>query len=29
MKKTKVKINKPLYLAPSVSDVSKTLVYEF
>ena len=28
MKKTKVKMNKPVYLAMSVLDVSKTLMYE-
>ena len=29
MKKTKVKINKPLYLRMSILDVSKTLMYKF
>ena len=29
MKKTKVKIIKPLYLGMSVLDISKTLTYEF
>ena len=29
MKKTKLKMNKPLYLGMSVSDISKTLIYEF
>ena len=29
MKKTKVKINKPVYLDMSISDISKTLMYEF
>ena len=29
MKKTSVKINKPLYLGMSILDISKTLMYEF
>ena len=29
MKKTNVKINKPLYLGMSILDISKTLMYEF
>ena len=29
MKKTKVKINKPVYLGATMLDVSKTLMYEF
>ena len=28
MKKTNVKINKPLYLGMSILDISKTLMYE-
>ena len=29
MKKTKVKINKPVYLVMSILDINKTLMYEF
>ena len=29
MKKTKVKINKPIYLGLSTLEISKTLMYEF
>ena len=29
MKKTSVKMNKPLYLGMSVLDISKTLIYKF
>ena len=29
MKKTEVKMNKPLYLGQAILDISKTLVYEF
>ena len=29
VKKTKVKMNKPVYLGMSILDISKTLVYEF
>ena len=29
MKKTKAKMNKPMYLGLSISDISKTLMYEF
>ena len=29
MKKTKVKMNKPVYLSMSILDISKTLMYEF
>ena len=28
-KKTKVKMNKPVYLGISIIDISKTLMYEF
>ena len=28
-KKTKVKMNKPVYLGMSIIDISKTLMYEF
>ena len=29
MKKTKVKMNKPVYLGQAILDISKTLMYEF
>ena len=29
LKKTKVKMNKPVYLGISILDISKTLMYEF
>ena len=29
MKKTKVKMNKPIYLSLSILEISKTLMYEF
>ena len=29
MKKTKIKLNKPVYLGMSILDISKTLMYEF
>ena len=29
MKKTRVKVNKPLYLGASILDISKTIMYEF
>ena len=29
MKKTKVKMNKPLHLGMTILDISKTLMYEF
>ena len=29
MKKTKVKMNNPLYLGMTILDISKTLMYEF
>ena len=29
MKKTRVKMNKPLYLGMSILDISKTLMYKF
>ena len=29
MKKTKVKLNKPIYLCMSIVDISKRLMYEF
>ena len=29
LKKTKLKMNKPIYLAMSMLDISKTLIYDF
>ena len=29
MKKTRIKMNKPLYLSMSILDISQTLMYEF
>ena len=29
MKKTRIKMNKPIYLGTSILDISKTLMYEF
>ena len=29
MKRTKVKMNKPIYLGLSISEISKILMYEF
>ena len=29
MRKTKIKMNKPLYLGQAILDISKTLMYEF
>ena len=29
MKKTKLRLNKPIYLGMSIIDISKTLMYEF
>ena len=29
MRKTEIKINKPVYLGQSILDISKTLMYEF
>ena len=29
MKKTEIKINKPIYLGLAILDISKTLMYEF
>ena len=29
MKKTEILMNKPMYLGPSVLELSKTLMYEF